>query len=716
MKKYDILLIKAPLVRFGFNISGVYPLPHLGLGYLGSLLQEAGYKVGYIDAQIPQENPERNPDALAEADVYALTAKVTNIAPTHRTAEIIRNRNPGARIILGGPCDAFSAESIFDQFPAFDILGRGEGENIILPLMEALTAGKKTEELADLPGLALRTEKGVVNTPPAKPADLGKELYPLRSLWRGKPYRLTRMHPPYGVYSPTALMETARGCSYHCNFCLISRCYRHRPVPYVVREIEDLIARENIREIHFVDPTFTLNAQRTFELCEALKNLSRPVKWSCKTRTDCVTPEMLKAMADSGCYMIAYGLESGSDNVLGCMNKQVDRDKNFEALEWTQKAGIRSLGYILVGSCGETDESIAQTNRRLRSSKAWFVLFGINMPIPVELRKGNDGLKNEIALLRYYSFGDAGPFQEKNFYGLTNKKLNQWMMKSMVGFYFYPPALLRIIQGFSSIQEVFHYMGGALHMALEVMKYAFRKTILGSSENVRFSDGVSEKPKRPYIRNTRVGIIPKIRKAEVWFFKSPFGWLFGYLQKYLARELYSTEAAKIVDDSWKDAKILDVGCGHGTFLLEIGKLTPYMEMTGVDQSPSLISFAKKSAGREKQERIHFHVMDAHELTLEDQSYDIVTSTSSIYLWHDPVKALNEIHRVLKPGARTFICDQIRAGSPGHVYQSWVKQKIYGFGIPAYTNEELISFFEQSDFESYRYWHSNTVIWFEAKKT
>jgi radical SAM superfamily enzyme YgiQ (UPF0313 family)/ubiquinone/menaquinone biosynthesis C-methylase UbiE len=715
MNKYDVLLIKPPLVRFGFNISGVFSLPHLGLGYLGAVLKAKGFSVGYIDAQIPEENPELNPGVLGDAGLYALTAKVTNIAPTQRVAQIIRNRNPDAKIILGGPCDVFSAESIFDQFPIFDVLGRGEGENMIAPVARALLAGGKFEDLRDLPGLAVKTKSGVVNTKAVEPADLSEEIYPLRSLWRQKPYKLDRIHPPYGVYPPAALVETARGCTYNCNFCLISRCHRFRPIEYVVSEIEDLIRVEGIREVHFVDPTFTLNSHRTEMLCDALKNLSRPVKWSCKTRTDHVTPDMLKLMAESGCYMIAYGLESGSDNVLGSMNKQADRDQSFEALEWTQNAGIRSLGYILVGSPGETDQSIAETNRRLRASKAWFVLFGINMPIPTEISKGSDSLKNEIALLRYYSFGDLGPFRDKNYYQLENRKLNEWMIKSMLGFYFHPLSMWRIVRGISSPGEVFHYMGGAVLMGREVVKYAFRKTLLGSSENVRFSDGVSQKPKRQFIRNTRVGIIPKIRLLEVWFFRSSFGLIFGYVQKYLARELYSTESAKIVDESWEGTSILDVGCGHGTFLLEVGKLAKDVIMTGIDQSPSLISFAKKSARIEGCDRIRFEVMDAHDLKVEDQQFDIATSTSSIYLWHDPVKALNEINRVLKPGGRAYICDQIRAGSPGNVYKSWIKQKIFGFGISAYTNEELISFFEQSDFESYRFWHSDTIIWFEAKK-
>ena len=214
---------------------------------------------------------------------------------------------------------------------------------------------------------------------------------------------------------------------------------------------------------------------------------------------------------------------------------------------------------------------------------------------------------------------------------------------------------------------------------------------------------------------TRTGIIPKIRKMEAAFFCSPFAWIFGYIQKYLARDLYRTQLQGVVDDSWESEKILDVGCGHGTLLLELSHLTRNAELMGVDRSPHLIQFARRSARLEGRPAIRFAVMDAHDLKIPGDRFGRVLSTSSIYLWEDPVKGLNEIHRVLRPGGKALVCDHMRADSLGKMYQSVMKQRIFGLGLPAYSCEELIGFFEKSLFPSFRTWTTGMVMWFEAVK-
>ncbi len=171
----------------------------------------------------------------------------------------------------------------------------------------------------------------------------------------------------------------------------------------------------------------------------------------------------------------------------------------------------------------------------------------------------------------------------------------------------------------------------------------------------------------------------------------------------------------LVDASWENEKILDVGCGHGTLLLELSRLIRAAELMGVDRSPHLVRFARRSVRLEGLPSIRFAVMDAHDLKISGDQFDRVLSTSSIYLWEDPVKGINEIHRVLRPGGKAFVCDHMRADSLEKIYESVIKQRIFGFGLPAYSCEELIGFFEESRFSSFRTWKTGMVRWFEAVK-
>lgn len=482
MEQFDVVLINTPLVRYGFNLSGVYSIPHLGLGYLGAVLDREGYRLAYLNAQQERENPVVHPAVLPEAPVYLLTAKITNLVPTHEIAATIRRLRPTARIALGGPCNIIKPEILFELFPHFDLLATGEGEKMVAPLVRAMLAGGPAD-LRGVPGLAIRTSEGVVRTPPVEPADLNEPLFPLRRLWRR--HRL-RLHPPYGVYPPATLMETARGCSYNCRFCCISKMPRERPDEIVVEEVQRLVLEEGIREIHFVDPTFTLNPERTARLCEAFRNLPRSFKWSCKTRPDCVDGTLLRRMAEAGCYLLAYGIESAATDVLERVQKSLDPETTKRALDRTHEAGIRSIGYVLVGAPGETGATISRTNRFIRHNKVWFMLYGIYLPLPED---PNDPVR-EKELARFYTTGRSPMFARLAPAGFTHRRLHFWLLRSILSFYLNPASVWRMVRGIRSWGEMAHYTKGAGLLAVELGRFVLRRIFKTAGRRTFFSDGM----------------------------------------------------------------------------------------------------------------------------------------------------------------------------------------------------------------------------------
>src|SRR3989338_4003595 len=159
-------------------------------------------------------------------------------------------------------------------------------------------------------------------------------------------------HPPYRLYNAYATLITSRGCPYQCTYCTKSvsgQNYRAQSAERVVREVEYLIRQYQVKQIHFYDDDFTLNVKRAEAICDLLIQKKIKILWSCVTRADLVTERLLSKMRQAGCWLIAYGVESGNQNILNHIKKGYRLEKIKEAFKLTKRAGIRVLGYFMAG-------------------------------------------------------------------------------------------------------------------------------------------------------------------------------------------------------------------------------------------------------------------------------------------------------------------------------------------------------------------------------
>ena len=109
---------------------------------------------------------------------------------------------------------------------------------------------------------------------------------------------------------------TSRGCPYGCTFCgaktTWTRRFRARSPENVVAEMEEVYRRFGIPNFFISDDLFTLKRKRVMEICTLILERALPITWTCLSRVNTVDPEMLALMKKAGCYLISYGLESGS--------------------------------------------------------------------------------------------------------------------------------------------------------------------------------------------------------------------------------------------------------------------------------------------------------------------------------------------------------------------------------------------------------------------
>jgi radical SAM superfamily enzyme YgiQ (UPF0313 family) len=194
---------------------------------------------------------------------------------------------------------------------------------------------------------------------------------------------------PHGAFIkgfPIGVIVTSRGCPYECTFCaapkFCDRKIRFRTPENVATEIEFLIKNYKVKEIHFEDDNFTFNVDNVKKLCRLLIEKNIKINWACPNgiRADNISPELIQVMKESGCYYLAYGVESTNPRILENIKKRESLETIARAIDMTEKAGISAQGFFIFGLPGETVATIEKNiSFALRSklSRAQFIILDI---------------------------------------------------------------------------------------------------------------------------------------------------------------------------------------------------------------------------------------------------------------------------------------------------------------------------------------------------
>ncbi|MDD5286952.1 MAG: radical SAM protein [Desulfuromonadaceae bacterium] len=165
-----------------------------------------------------------------------------------------------------------------------------------------------------------------------------------------------------------ALLEASRGCPFSCNFCNLSmfrKKYRKRSESQVLKELDELVEKHGCRSLYIFDLEFTVNKQMAEIVCNHIIENDYVKKygfrWACQTRPDSLDLPLLQLMSKAGCTLIHFGVEAGNEEVLRRTNKGVDKGAIREGIRNTQKAGIKSAIFLIMGHPGETAENFQET-------------------------------------------------------------------------------------------------------------------------------------------------------------------------------------------------------------------------------------------------------------------------------------------------------------------------------------------------------------------
>ncbi len=187
------------------------------------------------------------------------------------------------------------------------------------------------------------------------------------------------------IKGPFTFIVTSRGCPAGCTYCIKHVSYQYgtrlRSPRLLVDEIK-LLKSQGIHNIHMYADLFTVNRDQVMELCQLLIDEKVDIKWTCNSRVDYVDEEMLQMMGRAGNWLISWGIESGSEQILKHARKGAYPDKAERALRWAKDAGIMNWGYFIIGLPGETKQTIRTTIDFAKKLPLDIALFHVAAPYP----------------------------------------------------------------------------------------------------------------------------------------------------------------------------------------------------------------------------------------------------------------------------------------------------------------------------------------------
>ena len=335
------------------------PTLPLGLACVAAATQKAGHKVAMVDLMMEKEAASALKEAIEAFRPGLIGISVRNIDdqnmenprflldPIKEIVAICRGLSE-AKIVLGGAGYSIFPESAL-SFLGADLGIQGEGEVVFPELIERMERGAG---LAGLPGLHLPGQN--LQSKMSFTESLDRLPLPDTDVWstgleRGK------------LWMP---VQTRRGCPLGCSYCrtdaIEGRRIRRRSPEAIVQWI-DRWKRAGVRQFYFVDDIFNLPPSYAKEICRKLIDRSLEIRWWGVLYPKQVDGELVRLMARAGCEQVSLGFESGSQRILQNMNKRFTPAEVRQISETISDHGIRQMGFLLLGSPGETRESVEES-------------------------------------------------------------------------------------------------------------------------------------------------------------------------------------------------------------------------------------------------------------------------------------------------------------------------------------------------------------------
>jgi anaerobic magnesium-protoporphyrin IX monomethyl ester cyclase len=350
---------------------------NIGVMSIAGVLKSGGHDVDLI---LIDEHPRNYLTLIAEynPDLIGFSFMTGNRRWAYETAQKIKN-HLGKPIIFGGVHPTLFPEDI--DFSYVDYVCIGEGEYPVLELMNTLDHGGDTTTIKNL---WIKKDDAVIKN------ELRDLIQDFDSL--PLPYREIYYKYKFIRDLPVKRFISGIGCPYQCTFChnpLHIKLYkgkgkfvRKKSVKRVIDEIRAVRDSYVLKNAHFSDDTFVLDKKWLSEFLAAYRQEIH-VPFSCNIRIDQVDENMIRDMAQSGCYGVSFGIESGSERIRNTiLKKNLKRDDIINNAKLIKKYGIKMIVTNLMGLPEETLEDAFKTVALNQEIQADYTRAGVLLPYP----------------------------------------------------------------------------------------------------------------------------------------------------------------------------------------------------------------------------------------------------------------------------------------------------------------------------------------------
>lgn len=462
--KAKILLVRPPFYSVFGTEEKIGNIP-LGVCYIASTLEEAGYQVSILDCEVFDYGEKTDTGKMRLAHQmslrYSRYAEVMNdenhpiwnkivseivsrdpdiIGFTTHTAAMtsviyisrLLKKKMGVPIILGGTHPTVMPELSLHESKA-DVAVIGEGEKTIIELVPALL---EQSPLHTIKGIAyVKDSIFSLNEQRERIQDLDQIPFPARHLMDRSSYRAEAF----------GYVTSSRGCPFNCLFCtsrlIWGRQVVFRSVTNVLDEVEKVQATYGTKQFRFADDTFTLDRNRVLDFCKEIKERELDISFRSTSRTDTVDAEVLSALKTAGCNRISFGVESGSQRILDLIGKKSTLKKARNAVKAAQKAGLFTIATFIVGNPTETLEELRATVKLIDEIHPSRSIINLMTVYPGTALYEEDQSRE---WWKYYFQGES----VRSVSALSEEKLNEvyneissWVMKKNMGENATPPRL-----------------------------------------------------------------------------------------------------------------------------------------------------------------------------------------------------------------------------------------------------------------------------------